>query len=303
MRYSVVVPVFADISAMPELLARLFGMADARADEVELVLVDDGSPPPVREQLLQLLRAWHDRRIVLVRLAHNHGQQAATLCGLLHCTSELLVTMDADLQHAPEDIPLLLQALVQGGCDLVYGSGSSGHGWLRRVLSATYRSMAALVGSAFFHASSFRALHRRVLLQLQARIRHRTLSIDDCLRTVLDRAGHVRVTHRPRTRGRSAYGLVELLMLVARHGYHSPMLEPVLRRLALVTGVLVLFNQVPASPPVPSWLAVAVLVAALLLLAFARRVTHRRTALALPEQFAVQEVIIGMPAAARPSAG
>lgn len=291
MNYSVVIPVFSDPSALPELLLRLFRMADRRGDDVELVVVDDGSAEESWERIRAAVDGHRGRRITLIRLAHNHGQQPATVCGLLHCSSDLVVTLDADLQHPPEAIPQLLEKLVREQLELVYGAGAAGHGWWRRILSIGYRGLASLVGSAFYHASSFRAMRRSVVERLKLLVTERIYGIDDCLRELVSEAGHVAIPHQERRHGRSGYTWPRLLTSIFHSGYHSRQLRPVAVRVATAMLLLAALNFVVGGWLLP-WRVLLVPVGlSLVLLAIGHWITERRQRILLADQFSVREIV------------
>lgn len=291
MKYSVIIPVFSDPSALPELLLRLFRMADSRKDDVELIVVDDGSAEESWQRIRAAVDGYPDRRVTLIRLAHNHGQQPATICGLLHATSDLLVTLDADLQHPPEAIPLLLDVLVRDRLELVYGAGAAGHGPGRRILSAGYRGLASLVGSAFFHAASFRAMRRSLVERLKLRVTERIYGIDDCLRELVREAGHVAIPHQERRYGRSGYTWSRLLNSIVQSGYHSRQLRPVALRVAVAMLLLAATNLVLAGRLLPWGVLIVLVGLSLLLLAVGHWITERRQRILLADQFAVREIV------------
>src|SRR5262249_31056112 len=113
---SVVIPVFNESAGLPALHARLGAVLDALGRRAEVVYVDDGSTDGSLERLLALQAS--DDRVVVVSLARNAGQHAAVLAGFAHSTGTVMVTMDADLQNPPEEIPKLLAA-VESGHDVV----------------------------------------------------------------------------------------------------------------------------------------------------------------------------------------
>ena len=118
---SVVIPVFNEQENLAILHSSL---ADALADlqqPWEVVLVDDGSTDASREVLEEL--AARDHRVRVVELRRNFGQTAALSAGIAHARGDVIVTMDADLQNDPADIPAMLSKLEEG-FDLV-------HGWRR----------------------------------------------------------------------------------------------------------------------------------------------------------------------------
>ena len=119
MNYSVVIPVYRGESTLPELVERLSIVLAGLGSEYEILLVNDGSPDHSWEVILSLSKRYPS--ILGLDLMRNYGQHNATLCGVMHAQHEIIVTMDDDLQHHPEDIPALIAKLNEG-YDVVYGS-------------------------------------------------------------------------------------------------------------------------------------------------------------------------------------
>ena len=114
MRYtnslSVVIPIYNDEEVIGELLRRLTAVVEDIVGEYEIILVDDGSCDHSWE-IMQQERVQRDH-LRIARLSRNFGQQNAIAAGLSLTTKELIVLMDSDLQDRPEDIPLLIDALL-----------------------------------------------------------------------------------------------------------------------------------------------------------------------------------------------
>lgn len=119
MNISVVIPVYRGAETLEPLVNRLGAVLPGLGEEYEVIMVNDGSPDNSWEVIESLARrcAW----VKGVRLMRNYGQHNATLCGMRLARHEFTVTMDQDLQHQPEDIPLLA-ARLQEGYDVVYGT-------------------------------------------------------------------------------------------------------------------------------------------------------------------------------------
>src|SRR5262249_37304285 len=118
-RLSVVVPVYNEEANLDEFLRRLFAVLDSLPHPSEAILVDDGS----RDPSLEILKAWAGRRpdrLKVLELARNFGQHQAILAGFREVTGDVVVTLDADLQNPPEEIPNLL-AKYDEGYDVVGG--------------------------------------------------------------------------------------------------------------------------------------------------------------------------------------
>lgn len=114
MRYSnslsVVIPIYNDEEVIPELLRRLTAVVESIVSDYEIILVDDGS----RDRSWEIMREERAKReyLRIARLSRNFGQQNSIAAGLSLTTKELIVLMDSDLQDRPEDIPVLIDALL-----------------------------------------------------------------------------------------------------------------------------------------------------------------------------------------------
>ncbi|MCK0536384.1 glycosyltransferase [Alcanivorax quisquiliarum] len=221
MKVSVIIPVFNDADALPELLARLQATAHRQSWALEVLLVDDGSREEIWVREEALLAAMPELDMTLVRLNRNHGQSLATLQGLLLACGDYLVTLDADLQHPPESIPALLSALTHGDYPLVYASNRNGHGVFRRALGTMRRLLVAPLGTSLPQASSFRALER-TFFDVQVRSdSERIFSIDEAFSWSAPGASLVDTPHHSRKYNASSYTLPRLLCFAARSAWYS----------------------------------------------------------------------------------
>ncbi len=115
-RLSVVIPCFNEAANLNRLLPRLQAVLETLANDWEIILVDDGSGDDTHE----VLSFWASRPgFHAIQLSRNFGKEAALMAGLESSRFEAVVTMDADLQHAPELIPAMLVQW-QRGYDVVY---------------------------------------------------------------------------------------------------------------------------------------------------------------------------------------
>jgi len=111
-RVSVVIPVHDERGSLAELHQRLTEALGGEGWTYELLFVDDGSTDGSTDVLRGLARS--DPAVCVVVLARRFGQLSATLCGLARARGECVVTIDADLQHRPEEVPRLVGALAEG---------------------------------------------------------------------------------------------------------------------------------------------------------------------------------------------
>lgn len=128
MRISVVVPVFNEQATLPELLQRLVAVPFDK----EVLLVDDGSTDGSREWLSRLGReglsalpgaqAAGETVVRVLLQDRNRGKGAALRRGFAESTGEVVIVQDADLEYDPRDIPRVVQPIIEGHADVVYGS-------------------------------------------------------------------------------------------------------------------------------------------------------------------------------------
>jgi len=157
MNLSVVVPVYMGESLIEPLVERLKEALPKFSNKYEVILVNDGSLDSSWEVIERLAEEY--RWVRGIRLMRNYGQHNATLCGARLAHYEVTVTMDQDLQHLPEDIPLLLAEL-EKGYDVVYGAPKTlPQGFIRNFLTANIkRILAGTMGMpSVKHMSAFRA--------------------------------------------------------------------------------------------------------------------------------------------------
>ena len=116
---SVVVPVYNSADDISDLVARLEPILKASCDAFEVILVNDGSRDGSWQAIGEVVQqAPFVRGLDLLR---NYGQHNALLAGIQAARHEVIVTMDDDLQHPPEEIPRLVEELAKG-YDVVYGT-------------------------------------------------------------------------------------------------------------------------------------------------------------------------------------
>lgn len=207
-RVSIVIPVF-DEEASIEPLHRELDAALAQIEGgVEIVFVDDGS----RDASLARLRAVaaKDPRVRVVELDGNQGQTAAFAAGFDAARGEILVTLDADLQNDPADIPRLLAHMEATGADVVNGVRAERHDSLVRKLSSRIANAARnrvtheSVTDVGCSLRAMKAVHaKRVkLFRNMHRFLPTLLRLEGAEKIV-----EIPVAHRPRRHGVSKYGI------------------------------------------------------------------------------------------------
>ena len=210
---SVVIPVYNEEENLPHLWPELRSVLEPLGLTFEVVFVDDGS----RDRSAELIRGFRDvdPRVRLVRLKANAGETAATDAGFKAARGRWVVTMDADLQNDPHDIPTLLSHLDRW--DAVTGwrvNRGEGDSVVRRISSRVANRTRNLISDESIQDSgcTFRAFRRECLRGLVLyRGFHRFIP------TLLKMRGYrvieVPVRNRPRRFGQSKYGVLNRLFV------------------------------------------------------------------------------------------
>lgn len=206
-RYSVVVPFLNEQENIPPLYMKLTEVMDAIGDPYELVFVDDGSRDDSYKLLSEIFE--HDRRVNIVRLRRNFGQTAALKAGFDFAQGEVIISMDGDLQHDPEEIPRFLEKIDEG-YDLVSGwrYARRDHLLMRRIPSRIANWMMAKLSGVDLHdfGTTFKAYRREIIqeIQLYGEL-HRF--IPALASTTGARIAEVPIENPKRKSGRSNYGI------------------------------------------------------------------------------------------------
>jgi glycosyltransferase involved in cell wall biosynthesis len=203
---SIVIPVFDERDSVAPLVEQLAVVRGALPPS-EVVFVDDGSADGTANELERA--HLEDPSIQVVRLSRNFGQTAAMAAGFDHARGGVIVTMDADLQNDPADIPRLLSKLEEG-YDVVSGWRVDRRDRLitRRFPSAVANRLISRISKVRLHdyGCTLKAYRRQVVegLELYGDA-HRFLPA--LASRVGDRVAEIPVAHRPRAHGSSKYGL------------------------------------------------------------------------------------------------
>jgi glycosyltransferase involved in cell wall biosynthesis len=203
---SLVIPALNEEAAIRELLDELESVMEPLGETWEVVFVDDGSVDGTWSRLAELRRGRG--YLTAVRLRRNFGKAAALAAGFRQARGAIIVTMDADLQDDPNEIPHLI-AKLREGFDLVSGWKTQRNDpWTRRALSRTFNRIVGAVTGVRLHDVNcgIKAYRRDVIQELQLYgDLHRFIPILASYRGF--RVGEIPVNHRPRAHGRSRYGI------------------------------------------------------------------------------------------------
>jgi len=209
---SVVIPVFNEEENLPELLDRLTATLVPLGKPYEIVLVNDGS----RDRSLSLLQeaSARDPHVVVVDFNRNYGQHAAVFAGFEACRGEIVVTLDADLQNPPEEIPKLV-AKMEEGYDVVGSVRVQRQDpLLRRVASRIINRMTAVAtGVQLSDYGCMLRAYRRPVVKVLASSQEISTFIPVLADLYAGRVTEIPVAHDERHHGDSKYSFWKLIRL------------------------------------------------------------------------------------------
>jgi undecaprenyl-phosphate 4-deoxy-4-formamido-L-arabinose transferase len=201
-------------------VAELVRALPAFTGDYEIILISDGSPDHSWQLIQNVTRRHHCVRGI--RMMRNYGQHNATLCGVREARHEVVVTMDQDLQHPPDAIPLLL-AKLEEGYDVVYGAPRKlPQGFLRNVLTASIKwILAKVIGLPSVHnVSAFRAF-RTNLREAFVKFQSSSLILDVLLSWGTTRFTSVQVDIAPAERTNYNFAMLVRTAMLILTGYST----------------------------------------------------------------------------------
>lgn len=205
MKLSIVVPVFNEEQSLVELIQRISTVAQSHKYDLQVLLVDDGSTDGSWSMIEQLSSDHSEIRGI--RLRRNFGKAAALSCAFERATGDVVITMDADLQDDPKEIPNLIAELDKG-FDLVSGWKQTRHDpWHKVFPSRVFnRLISGLTGVQLHdHNCGLKAYRREVLTEVELYgERHRFIPVLAAARGF--KVSEIVVEHHERKHGYSKYG-------------------------------------------------------------------------------------------------
>ena len=229
---SVVVPLYNEEESLPELLAWIDRVAAAHAFTYEAILVDDGSSDGSWAVVERLAAQYPTLRGI--RFSRNYGKSAALYCGFAAARGEVVITMDADLQDSPEEIPALRRMILEEGYDLVSGWKKKRHDpigkrWPSKFFNWTARAATGIRLHDF--NCGLKAYRRKVVKSIEGYGEmHRFIPVL-ARQAGFRRIGEKVVDHHARKYGHSKFGLERMVkgyldlisVLFMSHFGRSPM--------------------------------------------------------------------------------
>jgi len=210
---SVVIPVFNEQENLEELIKRCLTACESMGRPYEIVLVDDGSSDRSAEMIRKAAQI-NDGKIIGIILNRNYGQHAAVMAGFSAVKGDIVVTLDADLQNPPEEIPKLVKKMDEG-FDVVGSVRVPRSDTLfRRIASRMVNRAARKATGVHMHdyGCMLRAYRIHIVKAMIECHEHSTF-IPVLANSFAARTTEIEVSHDRRTQGKSKYGLFKLINL------------------------------------------------------------------------------------------
>lgn len=212
MKLSVVSPVYKAEKMVEELVNRILALRIPEVSDIEIVLVEDGSPDRSWDEIVRLA-AVH-KEIKGIQLSRNFGQHYAITAGLRHCSGDWIVVMDCDLQDQPEEIPFLYQKANQG-FDIVQARRTiRNDSFLKKNASKLFHYIYSYLSGLKSDQTiaNFGIYSRQVVLEFNG-LRESSRSFPSLLNYLGFKRTSINVEHAQRRYGKSSYSFAKLLKL------------------------------------------------------------------------------------------
>lgn len=210
---SVVIPVYNEQENLKHLTERLIKTCEKIKKNYEIIFINDGSRDKSLE-LLNQLQAKHENEIRVIHFNGNFGQHMAVMAGFEYSRGEVVVTLDADLQNPPEEIPKLL-AKIEAGHDSVGGIRLERQDTVFRKWASKLNNKIRyfLTGIKMTDQGCMLRAYTRKVVDLMVSSCERSAFIPALAYTLSSNPTEVEVEHSDRAAGESKYNLYKLLRL------------------------------------------------------------------------------------------
>lgn len=258
--YSIVIPVYNSEKTLAELYQRLVLVMNAIDIHFELIFVEDCGKDRSWDVLQNIAR--QDMRVSAIQLQRNVGQRSATLAGISQAHGAYIITLDDDLQHPPEEIPLLITTLQNNkDIDVVIGIPKiKKHPLFRRLGSELFNKITNYCFNLppSFRITAFRAMKKQIAHGLLTTASPNT-SIGMMLLNITRRISCVVVDHHARKAGKSGYSMVALIQLGLSHiiGYTLKPLH-IIAFVSITISLYILTQYLMSIVFLPHWTAVSI---------------------------------------------
>lgn len=213
-KVSIVIPVYNEQESLPELLQLTTQACQSLDCAYEILLIDDGSQDNSAQIMIEAAEQ-PDSHIVAIMLNRNYGQHSAIMAGFGQVTGDLVITLDADLQNPPQEIPNLVAA-ARKGYDVVGTVRQNRQDtWFRRKASKLINTMIqSVTGKAMGDYGCMLRAYRRPIIEAMLSCHERSTFIPVLANSFARNLIEIPVCHAQRQFGESKYGFLQLINLM-----------------------------------------------------------------------------------------
>lgn len=213
-KVSVVIPVYNEEESLPQLLERTIKSCKQLKQEYELILVDDGSSDN-SAKMLEEAAAIEENHVIAIILNRNYGQHSAIMAGFNQADGDLVITLDADLQNPPEEIPRLVTTAEEGYDVVGTRRRNRQDSWFRKTASKMINSMITkATGRSMGDYGCMLRAYRRHIVDAMLQCHERSTFIPILANTFARRTIEIDVAHAEREYGDSKYSFLKLINLM-----------------------------------------------------------------------------------------
>ncbi|HCN43395.1 undecaprenyl-phosphate 4-deoxy-4-formamido-L-arabinose transferase [Proteus vulgaris] len=213
-KVSVVIPVYNEEESLPQLLERTIKSCKQLEQEYELILVDDGSSDN-SAKMLEEAATIEENHVIAIILNRNYGQHSAIMAGFNQADGDLVITLDADLQNPPEEIPRLVTTAEEGYDVVGTRRRNRQDSWFRKTASKMINSMITkATGRSMGDYGCMLRAYRRHIVEAMLQCHERSTFIPILANTFARRTIEIDVAHAEREYGDSKYSFLKLINLM-----------------------------------------------------------------------------------------
>lgn len=213
MRYSIVIPVYNSGEWIKCLVKHIITVMNERVEgKYEIILINDASPDfSTWSKLKDVCKTFEN--ITIINLQYNAGQLNALMCGFKYASGEYIITMDDDFQHDPEEIPKLVNKIIETKCDCVIGQyAEKKHGFIRRIGSRLSNKLSEKIYGKpkDITSNSFRIINRKTI-EAMLTYKGRKPQLGPMLFSITQNIETIVIKHKERLYGNSGYKMSKLI--------------------------------------------------------------------------------------------
>ncbi|MDX7990379.1 undecaprenyl-phosphate 4-deoxy-4-formamido-L-arabinose transferase [Xenorhabdus littoralis] len=213
-KVSVVIPVYNEEESLPQLLERTIATCQKLEQTYELILVDDGSRDSSADILTQAAEV-PENHVIAILLNRNYGQHSAIMAGFHQADGDLIITLDADLQNPPEEIPRLVKTAEEGYDVVGTRRANRQDSWFRKSASKIINAMITkATGRSMGDYGCMLRAYRRHIIRAMLQCHERSTFIPILANTFARKTTEIDVSHAEREFGDSKYSFMKLINLM-----------------------------------------------------------------------------------------